>query len=113
MSVDSLQKDVCFRYGAAYFPCPGNLKLGISRSVKNGMRPINGLRVNPVGDTCGWYIWAGEEWSDAPDFFVPLHVEHLKQWAPSVIAFLGLPPGWRFLFDENVEDVWEDSDLVL
>ena len=42
-------------------------------------------------------IWAGGELSSAPDFFRPLHVEHLISWAPAVLPYLGLPPGWRFL----------------
>jgi hypothetical protein len=49
-------------------------------------------------DTSGWYIWAGEGGpSDDPDFFVPLHVEHLAEWCPHITKYLGLPPGWRFL----------------
>lgn len=68
------------------------------------MQPLHGLRVNPVGDTCGWYIWAGD-WSDDPDFFKPIHVEHLSALCPRVLPFLQLPPGWRFLLADGHEDV--------
>lgn len=106
------QHAVCMRFGAPYFGCDPKLKVGISRNVREGLRPLNGLRIQPEGDTSGWYIWAGEEFSEAPDFFVPLHVSHLAQWAPLVVSYLGLPPGWRFLVTEQYEDVWEDSQLL-
>ncbi len=106
------QLKVCKKYGAKWFESAGELKVGISKNVKSGLQPINGLRHLPKGDTTGWYIWAGEQLSDDPDFFVPLHIKHLKEWNPAVLKFLGLPPGWRFLIDNNYEDVWEDSSLL-
>ncbi|WP_321809645.1 MULTISPECIES: hypothetical protein [unclassified Burkholderia] len=106
------QREVCERFNAPFFGCDMNLKVGISRNVKEGIRPLNGLRLEPDSTTCGWYIWAGEEFSESPDFFVPLHALHLSDWAPLVIPYLGLPPGWRFLITEEYEDVWEDSDLL-
>lgn len=107
------QQEVCSRFDAPYFGCNLDLKVGISRNVKGKLRPLNGMRYNPEGGTCGWYIWAGEEFSDAPDFFVPLHGWHLLEWAPLVVPYLGLPPGWRFLITEKYEDVWEDPQLAL
>ena len=100
------QKDICNKFGASFVESPSYLKIGISRNVSEGAWPINGLRHPMEGDTTGWYIWAGEELSDDPDFFVPLHVEHLKAWRPEIIKYLGLAPGWRFLVGEdNYEDV--------
>lgn len=93
-------------------PAPGHMKVGISESVRDGRMPLNGLRHPPTGDTTGWFIWAGEELSDAPDFFRPLHVDHLADWCPDVIPFLHLPPGWRFLLAPGVEDVWQDAGLL-
>jgi len=87
-------------------------KVGISLNVRQGLMPLNGLRHPPEGDTCGWYIYAGEELPDRPDFFVPLHVEHLAEWSPQVIKYLGLPPGWRFLLATGYEDVWYDPALL-
>lgn len=106
------QKAMCQKYGAEYFPSQDDLKVGIASNVKQGVRPIHGLRHIPEGDTTGWYIWAGEELSDAPDFFSPLHVEHLSHWCPDVRKYLGLPPGWRFLIDGDYEDVWYDESLL-
>jgi hypothetical protein len=106
------QEATCRKYNVAYVPAPRDLRVGISRNVRDGILPINGLRHPPAGDTTGWYIWAGGEPSDRPDFFVSLHVEHLKEWCPDAIRFLGLPPGWRFLVGEEHEDVWEDPSLL-
>ena len=106
------QKAICNKYHAAYIETPANLKVGISLNVKSGIYPINGLRHYPEGDTTGWYIWGGE-YSDADDFFKPLHVEHLREWCPEAIKYLGLPPGYRFLLGENnYEDVWKDETLL-
>jgi hypothetical protein len=106
------QKNICEKYGVNFFESPPELKVGISLNVKNGLQPINGLRHPPEGDTTGWYIWAGEDFSDDPDFFVPLHVKHLDEWCPEIVKYLGLPPGWRFLIANDYEDVWEDPSLL-
>jgi hypothetical protein len=76
------------------------------------LKPVNGLRRPPEGGTSGWYIWAGEEFSYDPDFFVPLHVHHLDDWCPHVVKYLALPPGYRFLIADGYEDVWEDVTLL-
>ena len=107
-----LQVRKCHKYGVQPVECDHDMKVGISLNVKEGILPLNGLRCNPSGDTCGWYIWAGQ-WSDEADFFKPLHVNHLSDWCPQVLPFLKLPPGWRFLVTPNHEDVWRDEDLVL
>ena len=89
-------------------------KIGISRNVRDGVLPVNGLR-SPTSDgvTIGWYIWAGGEPSSDPNFFVPLHVGHLEDWCPEVIPFLGLPAGTRFLLAPGHEDVWDDPLLLV
>lgn len=110
--LENSQRKVCEKFSAPFVECAYGSKVGISLNVKAGARPINGLRVTPDGGTCGWYIWGGEEWSDDPDFFVPLHLEHLPDWAPLALPYLGLPPGWRFLVTEEYEDVWEDPELL-
>lgn len=106
------QHAVCRKYGASWFGAPEHLKVGIARNVRTGLMPLNGLRHPPEGDTTGWYIWAGEELSDAPDFFEPLHVAHLAEWCPAALKYLGLPPGWRFLTAGAYEDVWADPTLL-
>ena len=105
--------ELCHKYGTNYCPLPDGSKVGISLNVRDGVVPVNGLRHSPEGDTTGWYIWAGEEMSTAPDFFKPLHVEHLQEWCPDIQKYLGLPPGWRFLVANDYEDVWYDESLLV
>src|SRR5687768_14813997 len=57
---ESEQKATCSQYGAVWSPAPERSKAGIARNVRSGLLPVNGLRHPPVGDTSGWYIWAGE-----------------------------------------------------
>jgi hypothetical protein len=106
------QKNVCRKYGAPWIESPPNRKVGVAKNVRAGIEPLNGLRHPPKGDTTGWYLWAGEELSQDPDFFVPLHVSHLEEWCPTALRFLGLPPGWRFLVAGEHEDVWPDPELL-
>lgn len=108
-----LQQELCAKYNAAFMPCLDDHKVGISLSAKDRVYPINGLRTQPESGTTGWFIWGGAgEPSQDSDFFKPLHVEHLKEWCPEVIPYLGLPPGWRFLIAPNHEDVWFDAKLL-
>jgi hypothetical protein len=106
------QKALCEKHGVEPVPAPPELKLGIAGNVRQGLQPLNGLRLRPEGDTSGWYIWAGDEWSDDPAFFIPLHIEHLPEWCPAAMRYLQLPPGWRFLVAPDYEDVWYDGQLL-
>jgi hypothetical protein len=106
------QKELCNKYNAPYLATPQFLKVGISLNVKENLQPINGLRHPIEGDTSGWYIWAGEEFSEDRNFFVPIHIEHLPEWCPQVLKYLGLAPGWRFLIAPGYEDVWEDKMII-
>ena len=92
-------------------PVPGE-KVGAALNVRQGLWPLNGLRHSPAADICGWYIWAGEEFSTDDDFFKPVHLEHLQDWCPSAVPYLGLAPGWRFLIAPGHEDVWFDASLL-
>lgn len=100
------------RLGVTAEPVGPMDKVGVSRSVREGVVPLNGLRHHPTQSTSGWFVWAGEELSEEPDFFEPLHSEHLAEWRPEVLPYLELPPGWRFLLAPGHEDVWFDSTLL-
>lgn len=106
------QKQICDQFGVKFLAAPLFYKLGISDNVYETGIVVNGLRHLCVDDTTGWYIWGGEEFSDASDFFKPIHVEHLRDKCPNIIKFLGLPPGWRFLKSGEYEDVWFDEKLL-
>lgn len=112
MDIARSQMDTCQKYGAKYVPLDPTLKLGISDNFFSGELPLNGLRHPPERNTCGWYLWAGEELSHSPDFFKPMHVVHLFERCPEIIRFLGLPAGWRFLVANTYEDVWFDAELL-
>jgi len=107
------QIEICTRYGVMLCETALADTAGVSLNVSSIKMPINGLR-HPISDgTSGWYIYAGAAFEQEPDFFKPLHVQHLFEWRPTVLKYLGLPPGWRFLVGENgYEDVWFDSALL-
>lgn len=110
--LDEAQRTLAARFNTVAIPLNPEAKVGIAKNVLEGMQPLNALRHAPEGDTSGWYIWSGEELSDAADFFVPLHVSHLTDWCPQIFPYLGLPPGWRILLAPGYEDVWFDEDLL-
>jgi hypothetical protein len=108
-----VQQKLCARFGAEFYGIDLNQKVGISKNVRDGLVPLNGVRHPPTSDTSGWYIWSGIEQSKDPDFFVPLHGFHLPQWIPIALPYLGLPPGWGFVVAPNYEDVWFDPGLLV
>ncbi len=92
-------------------PAP-HTKVGLALASL-GKLPINGLRHEPTTTTNGWYIWCGTDLSSEPDFFAPLHIEHIHDYLPQVVKYLELPPGYRFLTDgQDYEDVWFDVSLL-
>jgi hypothetical protein len=107
------QATLCADLGVTPHDAPYDLKLGLALHVSPTAIPINGLRHPPVGDTTGWYIWAGEELSDKDDFFRPVHVSHLVEEIPALEKYLALPPGWRFLVAGDYQDIWFDPSLLL
>lgn len=107
-----LQARTAQRFGAIPdIPSP-DLKVGIAQNVSSGLQPLNALRHPSRSGTSGWYIWAGEELSQKPDFFAPLHVSHLSDWCPDLLPYLGLPPGWCVLLAPGYEDVWFDGQFL-
>ncbi len=113
MEIEIDQKEICDKYNCEYTPIDSHFKLGVSRNFKLNQLPVNGLRHPIENDTCGWYIWSGEEFSEDPNFFVPVHISHIKDQYPIVYKYLALPEGYRFLIGDNgYEDVWEDKSLL-
>ena len=114
MGIKNEQIMICKKYNTEIYPVSDIPKIGVAENVKQAnLYPINGLRHRPKGDTNGWYIWAGENFSYDKNFFLPLHTSHLQIWRPEIIPFLTLPPGYRFLIGKNgYEDVWFDELLL-
>lgn len=107
------QKIICQKYGADFEASPFDKFIGVAlNSFNNSIMPVNGLR-HPTENkqSVNWYIWSGE-YSDSDDFFQPIHISHLVTLCPKVLSYLGLSPGWRFLFDNHYEDVWYDQSLL-
>ncbi|MGL4552285.1 MAG: immunity protein Imm33 domain-containing protein [Gemmataceae bacterium] len=107
-SLTEQQQAVCRANGAAFDPPAPGTVVGIALRTL-GRLPIHGVRVPPTETTCGWYLHAGDEPSDADDFYQPLCVEHLPAYCAPALPFVGLPPGWRFMTDgQGFSDVWQD-----
>ena len=105
------QSAICAGHGSKIvIPYP-NTKIGIALATLD-KAPLNALRHPPVANSSGWYIWGGEEFSDAPDFFQSLHVEHVAEYCPEIMPYLALSPGWRVLLAPGQEDVWYDENLI-
>jgi len=103
----------CQRLGVVPLPPLDEDKLGIALETLRDL-PLNGVRHQPEGGTCGWYIWGGaiDPSNQGDAFFQPLHVRHVAQHCPEAVPYLSLPPGWRFLVAPGYEDVWEDQSVV-
>ena len=110
------QLELCERLGTAPQYVHGVDKLGVARAVLadpgDPLWPVQGVRCRPSGDTCGWFLWAGE-YSTDPDFFVPATVLEVIAARPEISHYLGLPPGWGFIFAPGYEDVWPDEKLLV
>jgi len=70
MDLIDQQKIISEQYASPLYESPSFFKVGISLNIKNQIWPINGLRHPLTNNTTGWYIWAGEEFSMDPEFFV-------------------------------------------
>jgi hypothetical protein len=110
-SSETAQRELCRSYSAAFTPPSSGTKVGFALGTR-GLLPVNGVRLPVHKDTNGWYIWCGEEFSEASDFFKPVHTEHLIEICPAAIPFLALPPGYRFLTAGDYVDVWFDESVL-
>ncbi|ABR84376.1 MULTISPECIES: immunity protein Imm33 domain-containing protein [Pseudomonas aeruginosa group] len=98
------QLEVCRRHGLEPRAPEPMLALAL-RTL--GDSPLHGSRIElPEGGNVSWFIHAGE-YSEAEDFYQPVHAAHLAELLPEVLDYLYLPPGARFLIDgDGYEDVW-------
>jgi hypothetical protein len=104
LEASALQRQVCARLGFSEVAPDAMVALATSTL---GRMPIHGARIPlPEHGTVSWFFHCGE-YSSADDFYQPVHVEHLAELLPWVIAYLRLPPMTRFIIDDaGYEDVW-------
>ncbi len=105
------QEKICSQNGVELYPALSNQMIGVSDNFGDKSLTNHGLRHAPEKGTCGWYLWSGD-YSQADDFFKPMHVSHMESKFPNLVKFLGLPPGWRFLVGDDHEDIWFDASLL-
>jgi hypothetical protein len=109
--IEKAQRVFCDERGASYVASLWEAMSGFAISTA-GKIPLNGLRHPAGGGTTGWYIWCGEQASDAPDFYVPLHTLCLYELYPEIAKLFGLQPGYRFLLAPDYLDIWFDASLL-
>ena len=112
MDATAAQRAICERYGVEPQPPAPGSRSGVALLGDAERWPLNGLRHPAEAGTNGWYLWPGTALRQDADFFQPLHVEHLASRLPEAVAYLALPPGWRFLLAPDHEDVWFDETLL-
>lgn len=110
ISVSAEQQAICDRVGSPAIPVDPMLKLGVAISTL-GLTPFNALRHPVTETTCGWYVWGGK-YSAADDFFQPMHVAHLTEYAPIFVPYLALAPGWGVILAPDYEDIWYDPKFL-
>jgi hypothetical protein len=109
--VIDLQHQTCQRFAASCLPVVPGSKAGVALQTR-GQLPLNALRHAPVAGASGWYLWWGDTLTEHPEFFQPLHVEHLADYAPELVPYMSLPAGWRVQLAPGHEDVWFDTTLI-
>lgn len=99
-----LQQDTCKRLALPEAASEEMVAVAISTL---GKMPVYGTRiVLSQGGNISWFFHCGE-YSDGDDFYQPVHAEHLSELLPSVLKYLRLPPGSKFIIDDQgYEDVW-------
>lgn len=95
---------LCAAHGLSDVAPEGMVAIALSSL---GKMPIYGTRIAlPQNGTVSWFIHCGEH-SDAADFYQPVHTAHMAELLPQVVNYLHLPPGAKFIIDDQgYEDVW-------
>ena len=112
--IENQQKEICKRLTVSWHPIKLGSLVAFNPSLFSELQPINGLRHPKEERIDSWYLWSGGEIDQTdPNYFKPIHVDHLQEGKPMLLKYLGLPPGWRFQIDNNgYEDIWFDISLL-
>jgi hypothetical protein len=111
-SSDGAQLNVCRRVGVAPSPLAPLDRVGVAKNFGTELWPLNGLRHPVHGNMCGWYLWRGEKFSRASDWFEPICYQHLANDDDPSLPYLFLPQGIRFLIAPGYEDIWYDPNIL-
>ncbi|MGW4679127.1 immunity protein Imm33 domain-containing protein [Micromonospora taraxaci] len=113
LGVSAAQLDTCRRFAVEPVPPRQRTMVGLAVSRPRHLQPLNALRHPIAGNSNGWFVWRGPAIPQEDDnFFAPLHVEHLDEYAPELGPYLALPPGWGVVLAPGYEDVWHDETLL-
>ena len=55
-NLEITQVSICKRFSVKPLATLDLFKVGIALNIRSGLQPVNGLRLNPKGDSSGWYI---------------------------------------------------------
>lgn len=103
------QEFLCSQFSARYSPPCIEQLAAVSPGIATGV--IQGVRYPSLPHMSGWWI-TSETSSDAA-LMKPQHLTHVVAARPDLIAFLGLPFGYRFAVTEEGEfDVWFDQEVA-
>ena len=107
MAINDKQQQICARHG---LPAQAPETMVALATASLDQSPIYGTRIDlPENGTISWFIHCGE-YSDAADFYQPLHTAHLQELLPHVLDYLALPSGAKFIIDrDGYEDVWMEA----
>ena len=106
------QAGVCNGAGVAPMCPAGDDMLAIGADFDPKALPMNGLRHPVVENMSGWYLWTGQELCQDDDYFQIRCYEHIIEDGFPWTIYLALPPGWRFLWTPDTQDVWFDPSLL-
>jgi len=104
----SAQLNICSKYQSKIIPYADDERVAIALSCL-GKQPIVGARIYPRPDEpISWFFYCGE-YSDAVDFYQPIHLCHAIQLMPEIKDYLCLDYGYKIIIDKSgYEDVWRE-----
>lgn len=103
------QQQLCQRHQINYRECALDEVVALATHTL-GQAPVYGMRYQPEqAGAVSWYFYCGE-YSDADDFFQPIHAHHLLEVLPQVMPYLGLDYAHYFIIDDQA---YEEVGLLM
>ena len=67
--IEEQQRRICEKYKTDFLATSIDSKVGIALETL-GLKPLNGLRHLPEGNTNGWYIWGAKNFHRTQTFLI-------------------------------------------